>query len=55
VYSHLFAAEDEALLDGWDALLLLDALLDLGDLVVGLDVELDFFAGEGADPISIKC
>lgn len=29
---HLLAAEDEALLCGWDAFLFLDALLDAGDL-----------------------
>jgi hypothetical protein len=42
---HLFPAEDEALLDGGNTLLLLDALLYLGDLVVWLNVELDLLAG----------
>jgi hypothetical protein len=32
--AHLLAAVDEALLDGRDALLLLNLLFDLGDLVV---------------------
>lgn len=74
---HLLAAVDEALLHGWDTLLLLYAFLyarDLGaesaldlccslmfregvlgraDLVVGLDVELDFFAREGPDSAGI--
>lgn len=47
---HLLAAKDEALLHRRDAFLLLDLLLDLGDLVVGLDIELNLLAREGADP-----
>lgn len=31
-YVHLLATEDQALLNGWDSLLLLNLLLDLGDL-----------------------
>ena len=44
VVVHLLAAKDEALLRGRDALLLLDALLDLRDLVGRVDVELDFWS-----------
>jgi hypothetical protein len=48
---HLLSAKDQALLHGWNTLFLLDALLDLGYFVVGLDVQLNFFAGEGADSV----
>lgn len=48
---HLLPAEDEALLDGWDAFLLLDPLLNLGDLVVWLNVQLYLFACQRADPV----
>ena len=64
---HLLSAEDESLLDGWDAFLFFDALFYPGDLgwldsvsweglgrvylVVGLDVELDLLAGECADSV----
>lgn len=50
VVGHLLAAENEALLDGRDALLLLDLLLDFRDLVVEVDVELNLLAGKRADP-----
>ena len=43
--THLLAAENKPLLHGRDALLLLDPFLDLGHLIVRLDVQLDFFAG----------
>jgi len=49
VVDHLLAAVDETLLDGWDALLLLDLLFDLRYLVVALDVELDLLARQGPD------
>lgn len=45
---HLFPPKDQPLLHGRDSLLLLHQLLDLGDLVGALDVELDFLSGEGA-------
>jgi hypothetical protein len=48
VVAHLLAAVDQTLLCRGDTLLLLDALLDLRDLVVGFDVELDLLAGEGS-------
>jgi len=48
---HLLAAKDQALLDRWDTFLLLNTLLYARDLVVGLDVEFDLFAGEGADSV----
>jgi len=47
--SHLLPAEDQTLLHGWNALLLLNALLDLLNLVVRFDVEFDLFAREGTD------
>lgn len=50
LYSHLLPSINQPLLLRRDALLLLHALLDPRDFVVGLDVQLDFFAGEGADP-----
>jgi len=43
---HLPATEDEALLWRRDARLLLDFLLDSGDLVVEIDVELNLLACE---------
>ena len=49
VGGHLLAIEDEPLLDGRDALLLLDALLDAVDRVGVLDVDLDLLAGERLD------
>lgn len=49
-YAHLLAAVNQPLLDGRDALFLFDALFDARDFVVWLDVQLDFLAGEGADP-----
>ena len=39
--SHLLAAEDEALLLGRDALLLLDAVLNPAHTVIRLDVDLN--------------
>ncbi len=48
VNSHLLAAEDQSLLHGRNAFLLLDLALYLGHFVVGLDVEFDFFAREGS-------
>src|SRR5438128_642673 len=50
VVAHLLAAVDEALLRRRDALLLLDALLDLLHGEVGLDVKLDLAAGQRSDP-----
>lgn len=49
VVAHLLAAIDESLLGRRDALLLFNTLLDLADLVIGLDVEFDFLAGQGTD------
>jgi hypothetical protein len=48
---HLFSSVNQPLLHRRDALLLFHALLDLRHLVVRLDVELDFAAGESADPV----
>ena len=45
VHSHLLAAEDEALLLGRDALLLLDTVLDPAHTVIWLDVDLNLRAG----------
>ena len=45
----LLAREDEALLVGRDALLVLDLLLDVVDRVARLDVERDGLAREGLD------
>ena len=45
----LLAREDEALLVGRDALLVLDLLLHVVDRVARLDVERDGLAGEGLD------
>jgi hypothetical protein len=45
----LLARKDEALLVGWDALLVLDLLLDLFDRVARLAVEGDRLAREGLD------
>ena len=45
----LLTREDEALLVGGDALLVLDLLLDVVDGVGGLDVEGDGLSGEGLD------
>lgn len=50
-HSHLLAAEDQSLLHGWNALLLLDFLLYFLHFVVGFDVEFDFFAREGSDSV----
>ena len=55
---HLLATENQALLHRRNTLLLFDAFLDLGNFVVGLDVEFDLFACEGADSgstVSIHC
>jgi len=46
--SHLLPPEDQSLLDRWDALLFLNALLDPRNTVVRLDVQLNFLACEGA-------
>lgn len=46
---HLLASENESLLDGRDALLLFHLLLDLGDLVVGFNIELDLLARQGTN------
>ena len=51
---HLLATVDQPLLHGRDALFLLDALLNVLDLVFGFDIELDFFTGEGADSALVK-
>jgi len=48
VIVHLLSTEDETLLCWGNALLLLDTLLDARDLVVGLNVELNLLAGQGA-------
>ena len=45
MHSHLLAAEDEALLLGRDALLLLDTVLDPAHTVIWLDVDLNLGAG----------
>ncbi len=45
----LFAGEDQALLVGWDAFLVLDLGLDVVDGVAGLDLEGDRLAREGLD------
>ena len=44
VGSHLLSTKDETLLCWWDALLLLDSLLDSLDLVRLLNVELDLYS-----------
>ncbi len=49
VILELLAREDEALLVGRDALLVLDLLLHILDLVGGLDIEGDGLAREGLD------
>eukprot|EP00667_Euglena_gracilis_P032450 EG_transcript_49802 len=46
---HLAPSEDEPLLLWGDALLLLHLFLHPLDLVVGVDVDLDLFAGQGLD------
>lgn len=48
VVYHLFTTVDQPLLNGRNTLLLFDLLLDLGDLVGRLDIELDLLAREGA-------
>ena len=48
-FFQLFAGEDEALLVGRDAFLVLDLGLDVVDGVVGLDFKSDVLAGESAD------
>ncbi len=45
----LLSGEDETLLVGWDALLVLDLCLDVVDSVGRLDVEGDGLAGESLD------
>ena len=45
----LLAGEDQALLVGWDAFLVLDLALDIVDCVGGLDLEGDGLAREGLD------
>lgn len=52
-FLHLLAAKDKALLDRRDAFLLFHLLLDLGDLVVGLDVELDLLARQGTNSLEV--
>jgi hypothetical protein len=47
---HLLSAVNQPLLHRRDAFLLFHALFDPRDLVVRLDVELDFAAGESTDP-----
>lgn len=44
---HLLAGKDETLLLRWNALFLLDALLDSVHLVCGLNVNLDLLASQG--------
>jgi hypothetical protein len=48
-FFELLASEDETLLIGRDAFLVLDLGLDVIDGVSGLDFESDVLAGEGAD------
>ena len=45
----LFASEDQALLVGWDALLVLNLCLDVIDRVGGLDLQRDCLASERLD------
>jgi len=45
----LFSGEDEPLLIGWDALLVLNFRLDIVDSVGGFDIEGDGLAREGFD------
>ena len=45
----LFSGEDESLLIGWDALLVLNFRLDIVDSVGGFDIEGDGLAREGFD------
>lgn len=47
--SHLLPTENETLLGGRNALLLLYLFLDLGNLVVGFNIQLDLLAREGTD------
>ena len=49
--SHLLSSVNQPLLHWRDPLLFFHALLDALDLVVGLDVEFDLFAREGADSV----
>ena len=45
----LLAREDETLLVGWDAFLVLDLAFDVVDGIGGLDLESDSLAREGLD------
>ena len=45
----LFAGEDQTLLIGWDAFLVLDLALDIVDRIGGFDLEGDSLAREGLD------
>jgi len=49
VVVHLLPPVDQPLLRRRNPFLLLHALLDLLHLVIGLDVEFDFLAGQGTD------
>ena len=49
--SHLLPAINQPLLHRRDPLLLLHPLLDPGDFIVRLDIELNLLSGEGTDPI----
>lgn len=48
---HLLSTIDQPLLNGRNALLLLDPLFDLRHFIVRFNIELDFFPCEGADSI----
>ena len=51
----LLAGEDQSLLVGWDALLVLDFALDIVDGVGGLHLEGDSLAREGLDEAREGC
>lgn len=52
---HLLSAKNQSLLDRGNSFLLLDLFLNVLDLVFGLDVQFDLFAGEGSDSAQLKC
>jgi len=54
VIGHLLPAVDKPLLGRRDAFLFLHLLLDLGNGVVGFDIEFDFTTGEGSDSARIS-
>ena len=51
ILGHLLSLENQPLLHGWNAFLLLHAFLDLGYRVIGLDVDFDLATGEGTDSV----